>query len=189
MEALGLSVEGVPKRDSRRRSLRYYGEAAAQPALAAAVHRRPELRSGPERAHEAMVRDETFDLMICDGVQMTPHFVDLPVPKILFQHNAEARLLERHAGHDPTWPASTLHGRPASQDAAVRGRVRGVGSTRSSPSASRIDGAFERDYGWRHVRAIDTAVDLDYFRPSGRPEQATASPSLARWIGCPIRTP
>src|SRR5262249_11347628 len=31
--------------------------------------------------------------------------------------------------------------------------------------------AFERDYGWHGVRAIDTAVDLDYFWPSGRAEQ------------------
>ena len=31
--------------------------------------------------------------------------------------------------------------------------------------------AFDRDYGWPHVHAIDTAVDVDYFKPNGRPEQ------------------
>jgi glycosyltransferase involved in cell wall biosynthesis len=30
--------------------------------------------------------------------------------------------------------------------------------------------SFEEDYGWRHVRAIETSVDLDYFRTAGRPE-------------------
>src|SRR5260370_7353893 len=26
---------------------------------------------------------------------------------------------------------------------------------------------FEREYGWRHVHAIDTAADVDYFRDNG----------------------
>src|SRR5579875_2087333 len=102
MRALGLRVEGVPKQDSRRRSPRYYGEAVlnlfSPHPFTVARNLDPALKA---RAR-ALVRDEAFDLMICDGVQMTPHFVDLPVPKILFQHNAEARLLERHARHDPT---------------------------------------------------------------------------------------
>jgi glycosyltransferase involved in cell wall biosynthesis len=29
---------------------------------------------------------------------------------------------------------------------------------------------FEREYGWRHVRAIDTAVDEEFFRHPGTPE-------------------
>jgi glycosyltransferase involved in cell wall biosynthesis len=29
---------------------------------------------------------------------------------------------------------------------------------------------FAREYGWHHVQAIDTAVDVDYFRPNGTAE-------------------
>lgn len=170
MEALGLRVEGVAKQDSRRRSPRYYAEAAlnlfsSQP-FTVARNLDPALRA---RAR-ALVRDEAFDLMICDGVQMTPHFVDLPVPKILFQHNAEARLLERHARDDPT-PLRRLY--MAAQYRKMRRFEAAYGARFDAVVAvSDLDRqAFERDYGWRHVRAIDTAVDVEYFRPTGQPER------------------
>jgi glycosyltransferase involved in cell wall biosynthesis len=108
--------------------------------------------------------------MICDGVQMTPHFVDLPVPKILFQHNVEARLLERHARHDPTW----LRRRYMAAQYRKMRRFEGEYGARFDAviAVSEPDRlTFERDYDWTHVRAIDTAVDLDYFRPTGRAEQ------------------
>jgi hypothetical protein len=104
MEALGLRVEGVPKQDTRRRSLSYYGEAALNLLSPVPFTVTRNFDRALKARAESLVRDEAFDLMICDGVQMTPHFVDLPVPaKVLFQHNAEARLLERHAERDPTW--------------------------------------------------------------------------------------
>jgi glycosyltransferase involved in cell wall biosynthesis len=171
MKALGLRVEGVPKQDSRRRSARYYGEAVVnlfspQPFTVA----RNFDRALKARA-AALVGTGAFDLMICDGVQMTPHFVDLPVPKILFQHNVEARLLERHAQHDPTWLRrrymAAQHSKMCRFEADYGARFDAV------IAVSELDRqAFERDYSWRQVRAIDTAVDLDYFQPAGRPEQA-----------------
>jgi polysaccharide biosynthesis protein PslH len=171
MEALGLRVEGVPKQDTRRRSLRYYAEAALNmlSPLPFTVARNfdPVLKA---RA-EALVRAEAFDLMICDGIQMTPHFVDLPVPaKVLFQHNAEARLLQRHAERDPTWLRRRYM---AAQHRKMRRFEADHGARFDAVIAvSELDRqAFERDYGWPSVRAIDTAVDLDYFRPAGRPEQ------------------
>jgi glycosyltransferase involved in cell wall biosynthesis len=172
MQALGLRVIAVPKQDSRRRSPRYYGEAVLNllSPLPFTVARNfdPALK---ERAR-ALVRAESFDCMICDGIQMTPHFVDLPVPaKVLFQHNAEARLLERHAQRDPTWVRRRFmamqHRRMQRFEAEYGVRFHAV------IAVSGLDRqAFERDYGWPEVSAIDTAVDLDYFRPSGRPEQA-----------------
>jgi glycosyltransferase involved in cell wall biosynthesis len=171
MEALGLRVEGVSKQDSRRRSARYYGEAVlnlfSPHPFTVARNFDPVLKA---RA-EALVRAENFDLMICDGVQMTPHFVDLPVPKVLFQHNAEARLLQRHAQHDPTWLRRCYM---ADQSRKMRRFEADYGARFDAVIAvSELDRqAFERDYSWRDVRAIDTAVDLDYFQPAGRPEQA-----------------
>ncbi len=171
MEALGLRIEGVPKRDSRRRSPRYYGEALLNLLSPHPFTVARNLDPALEARARALVRDEAFDLMICDGVQMTPHFVDLPVPKILFQHNAEARLLGRHARHDPTRLRRLYM---AAQHRKMR-RFEGQYGARFDAviAVSELDReAFERDYGWRHVRAIDTAVDLDYFRPTGRAEQA-----------------
>jgi glycosyltransferase involved in cell wall biosynthesis len=170
MEALGLRVEGIAKQDSRRRSPRYYGEAVlnvfSPHPFTVARNLDPALRA---RA-SALIRDEVFDLMICDGVQMTPHFVELPVPKILFQHNAEARLLGRHAKHDPTrWRRlymAAQHRKMRRFEAAYGSRFDAVIAVSDQDRQ-----AFEEDYGWRHVRTIDTAVDLDYLQPSGRPER------------------
>jgi polysaccharide biosynthesis protein PslH len=171
MQALGLRVEGVPKQDSRRRSPRYYGEAAlnllSPHPFTVARNFDPALKA---RA-EALIRNESFDCLICDVIQMALHGVDLQVPKILFQHNVEALLLQRHAERDRTWLRRRYM---ASQHRKMRRFEAEYGARFDAVIAvSELDRqAFERDYGWRHVRAIDTAVDLDYFRPAGRSEQA-----------------
>jgi glycosyltransferase involved in cell wall biosynthesis len=172
MEALGLRVEGVAKEDSRRRSSRYYGEAVlnllSPHPFTIARNFDPALKA---RA-EALVRDEPFDCLICDTIQMALNVVDLRVPaRILFQHNVESRLLERHAGHDPTWLRrrymAAQHRKMGRFEADYGARFDAVIAV-SEPDRR----AFERDYGWHQVRAIDTAVDLEYFRPSGRHERA-----------------
>jgi len=38
--------------------------------------------------------------------------------------------------------------------------------------SERDRGIFQREYGWRNARVIDTAVDIDYFRPSDDAEAA-----------------
>jgi glycosyltransferase involved in cell wall biosynthesis len=87
------------------------------------------------------------------------------LPRILFQHNVESQILARHASDGPHWLRRrymALQCRKMRRFEAWAGRqfdwiVAVSGHDRDF---------FEQQYGWRHVRAIDTAVDVDYFQPS-----------------------
>src|SRR5262249_55803567 len=166
----GGGVGGVPGGGSRRRSPRYYGEAVVNLLSPRPFTITRNFDPALKARAEALVGAEAFDLMICDTVQMAAHFLDLPVPKILFQHNVEARLLGRHAGTDPSWLRRRYM---AAQHRKMRRFEGGTGARFDAGIAvSEPDRrASERDYGWSQVRAIDTAVDLDYFEPTGRAEK------------------
>jgi RNA polymerase sigma factor (sigma-70 family) len=92
------------------------------------------------------------------------------VPKVLFQHNVESQILRRHAEHDRGFLRRSymrLQYRRTRDLEARYGR-----EFNKVIAVSRQDQeTFEREYGWTNVRAIDTAVDLDYFSPTGEEER------------------
>ncbi len=167
---LGLRLEAIPKHDAPRLSPAFYRDLSrnllSPHPFAVARNYDPELK---RRATE-LARSERFDLAICDTVQMARHVAGLDVPtKVLFQHNVEAQILERHA--------RASSGRLRSSYMAIQGRrmrrfESGCGGDFDAVVAiSELDRqAFERDYGWSHVEAIETSVDLTYFRPAATPE-------------------
>jgi polysaccharide biosynthesis protein PslH len=172
MRALGLRLETVPARESPRGSLRFYRDLAqnifSPYPFPISRNYDPVLRA---RAR-ALVAQESYDLLICDTVFMARHVMDLEVPaRILFQHNVEALILQRHA----QMGAGRLRSRyMALQWRRMRRFEAGCGRSFDTIIAvSEPDRqTFAREYGWRHVQTIDTAVDVDYFRPNGTPEQA-----------------
>jgi sugar transferase (PEP-CTERM/EpsH1 system associated) len=171
MGELGMEVEAVKHRSAATRSSRFYLAALANllggRALSIARNFNPALR----RRAKQLVRDRGFDLVICDFLQAALHVADLPFrPKILFQHNVEAQIVERHAA---TASGAIWSGYMRMQHRRLREFERRAGGWFDAVIAvSREDRAkFERDYGWRHVRVIDTAVDVEQFRPSELPEQ------------------
>lgn len=166
LEDLGLAVEAVPMREVRRGSPVYYRDVATNVvsphAFTIARNFDPALRA---RA-SALVARGGFDLIVCDTPQMARHVVGLEGPaKVLFQHNVEAQILGRHAASDP-WPRSLYM---ALQWRKMRRFERDLGPEFDAVIAvSEQDRkTFEREYGWDHVHAIDTAVDSEYFRPRG----------------------
>jgi len=171
MRDLGVRLETIPWRETPRGCFRFYG------GLALNLFSRfpfnvnkdydPRLR---RRAIELLER-ESYDLVICDFVQMARNAVGLPAPaKILFEHNVEARIFQRHAETGSGWLRRFYM---RHQWHKMRRFEAGAGREFDAVIAvSRQDRlAFERQYGWRHVHVIDTAVDLDYFRPNGTPEK------------------
>ena len=171
MRDLGLRLETIPWRERSRESVGFYRD------LAVNLYSRfpfnvnkdfdPRLRS---RAKE-LLDNGKYDLVICDFVQMARNIVGLDgPPKVLFQHNVEAEIFQRHAQLGTGWLRRrymNLQWRKMKAFEAEAGRqFDGV------IAVSRRDGEiFENDYGWRHIHVIDTAVDCEYFMP-----QAVAAP-------------
>src|SRR5262245_57167463 len=164
MKSLGMQLAAVPGEASRRGGPRFFLEAAGNvlsrypftinrnydPAVRAKV---AELLSG-----------EKYDLLICDTVVMARHVKGLPgPPQILFQHNVEAQILRRHSdiSNDPIkrwymrrqWRKMVRFEKHHGQD---------FDAVIAVSEQDKL--LFERDYGWTHVHAIDTAVDEDYFQ-------------------------
>lgn len=172
MEALGLTLETAPVVQSKHGSLGYYAAALANivspDPYTISRNFDPALR---DRA-AALVRDGRFDLLICDTIVMEPHVRDLAGPvRVLFQHNVEAQIYKRHAETGPPGPKRAYMAdqfrKMARFEAACGPRFDGVIAISENDRRR-----FEADYGWRHVEAIDTSVDLDYFRPAERPPVA-----------------
>jgi sugar transferase (PEP-CTERM/EpsH1 system associated) len=157
----------VPFATAPKRSVRFFAELAANVLsplpYAAAKYRSPAMREAVERA----VRSGNVDVVVCDFLFPSVNVPDgLGVPTVLFQHNVEAMIWERHAAvaGDPVkqrymreqWRRMRRH------EAAECRRFDHVVAV--SPQDAEV---FARDYG---VTASDvpTGVDTDYFRPSGR---------------------
>jgi glycosyltransferase involved in cell wall biosynthesis len=170
MRAIGVRLEGMPKVASAPRSVRYYGHVAANLLspypFTVARNYDPALRA---RAR-ALARDEDFDLLICDSVQMARHMLGVRGPaRVLFQRNVEAQLLRRHAETDAGLLRSrymAIQWRKMRRFEAACGAWFDATIAVSEPDRR----TFAEVYGWSNVHAIDTAVDVDYFRPAGRAE-------------------
>jgi sugar transferase (PEP-CTERM/EpsH1 system associated) len=171
MRALGLRLETVPVHQSPRGSLRFYRDLAqnlfSPYPFTISRNYDPALHA---RAR-ALVAQEAYDLLICDTVAVARHTLDLDVPvRILFQHNVEAQILQRHAQMSRGWLRSrymTLQWRRMRRFEGECGRY----FNRVIAVSEQDRQTFRQQYGWGDVQAIDTAVDVDYFRPNGTPEQ------------------
>lgn len=114
------------------------------------------------------VRERGIDLVICDF--LTPSINvprDLGVPTLLFQHNVEAAIWERHAsvaGH----PVKKAYMREQwrRMRAWERDECRRFDHVIAVSEADRD--VFRNDYGVTSVSDVPTGVDTDFFRPSGR---------------------
>lgn len=181
MQKLGLRMETIPWSEVSRTSPLFYRDLAlnllSQYPFNVNKDFDPALR---ERARQ-LLTSEHFDLVICDFVQMARNAFDLPCrASVLFQHNVEAQIFERHARTDRGF----LRRKYMALQAAKMRRFEGMAGQKFDAvvAVSEQDRAmYERDYGWKHVSVIDTAVDTEFFRPGGgkeRPERVLFVGSL-----------
>lgn len=172
MEELGLKMQPVKGEPSRRGGLKFYFEAGANLFFSKpfSVARNFDLRV--REKVQTLVEQEDFDLVICDCAQMALHTIGLPLPRtLLFQHNVEAQILQRHAqiSKNVLTRAYMKH-----QWHKMQAFERDCGNHFDAFVAvsSQDKAIFERDYGWENVHAIDTAVDADYFQPLPHAEKS-----------------
>ena len=170
MRELGLQVETVPWRETPRYSGRFYlelvGNLFSPYPYSVAKDFDKRLRT---RAKQ-LIDQDLYDLIICDFVQMARNCIGLAeIPQVLFQHNVEAQIFDRHARHDNSFLRRHFM---ALQFKKMR-RFEGAAGRKFDAvvAVSEIDEKrFREDYGWQHVRTIDTAVDTDYFAPTSAKE-------------------
>jgi glycosyltransferase involved in cell wall biosynthesis len=140
-------VSGLPYAVARYRS----------PAQAAAIRR--------------LCTERDIDLVVCDFLAPSINVPsDLPVPTVLFQHNLEADIWERHA-QVARHPVTRAYLREQWRR-MIRFERR---ETRRYDLVIAVSDA-DRDamiakYGVARISAVPTGVDNDFFRPSGQVER------------------
>lgn len=170
MRGLGLRLEVVHGETAKRGGLRFYAGILANIFSGNPFTIDRNFDPHVRRKVTKLLAAESYDLLICDTIVMARHTMGLPTPAtVLFQHNVEAQILRRHADIAP-------------------GRIKRWFMTRQWRKMLRFEKEcgdhfdaviavseqdkvlFERDYGWKHVHAIDTAVDEEFFFNSGTSE-------------------
>ena len=164
-------VVRVPLRTREKRTAGFYAELLANLAsrlpYAIAKYRSPELT----RRLEAIVARGDVDVVVCDFLAPSLNVpAMLAAPTVLFQHNVEAVIWERHAANA---------GNPLAR-AYMKEQWRRMRAFEGSEcrrfdhvvAVSEQDRAtFQRDYGVTRVSAVPTGVDTGYFSPKGNVER------------------
>lgn len=179
MEELGLRMVTIPWQETSRESLRFYGELAGNLFSSMPFNAAKDFDPRLRRRAEELLQQESFDLVICDFVQMAANAVGLSgPPKLLFQHNVEAEIFERHAEQDHGW----LRRRYMAYQANKMRRFEGDAGHRFDTViavSERDRKQYAQRYGWSHVETIDTAVDVDFFQP----DATSIDPDLVTFVG------
>lgn len=166
-------VVTIPFAQPAKRSAAFYLDLAANLLsplpYAIAKYRSPAM-------HDAIVdavRTRGIDLIVCDFLFPSPNVPDgLGVPTVLFQHNVEAAIWERHA-HVARNPLARAYmtmqwKRMLAYEGAECHRFDHV------IAVSDADANTMREwYDAPRLSAVPTGVDVDFFRPSGGVERRT----------------
>lgn len=172
MTRLGLRLVTVPWEEVSRSNWRFYRDLAwnlfSPDPFNAAKDYDPALRA---RARQ-LLDEARYDLVVCDFVQMARNAVGIwDGPSVLFEHNVEAEIFERHSRTDEGWIRRRFMGYQAAKMRRFEGWA-GRQFTRVVAVSERDKEQYGRRYGWTNVDVIDTAVDIDYYRPNDCAKQA-----------------
>lgn len=167
-------LETIPRREARKGTTRFYGEAARY-----VVDRQPyaiaKYRSAPYRARIAsLLANDRFDAVVCDFLPPAVNLPDrLPCPAILFTHNVESEIWRRHAEH----AANPLSRRLLEQQwrRMLRFEAQTLARFDRVLAVSDPDGrTFARLYPEslrEPVHVVQTGVDTEYFAPPAAPAE------------------
>ncbi len=130
-------------------------------------HRNDEMRA----TVEGLLREHSFDHVVCDFLSSAPHFSDLS-RAVLFQHNVEAMIWKRHVEHAGSpWRRAYFR----RQARLMREYERQVcRSVKNIIAVSEADAGTMRElYGVTRVAAVPTGVDVGFFTPAGEAQPST----------------
>jgi len=120
---------------------------------------------------DRLLREHSFDHVVCDFLSSAPHFSDLS-RTVLFQHNVEAMIWNRHVEHAGSpWRRSYFRRQARLMLEYERQVCRSV---KNVIAVSEADAAKMRElYGVQQVSAVPTGVDVAYFQPTAEAQPAT----------------
>ena len=160
------TLERIPFKTERRGSLGFYHDLARnlRSPLPYAIwkYRSPAMQ---QRIAE-IARERSVDLVVCDFLAPAVNVpASLPVPVVLFQHNVEALIWQRHAAlARGALRASYLRQQWLRMSAFERAQCRRFDHVIAvSPDDLQW---FRTDYRLSKVSDVPTGVDTEYFRPS-----------------------
>jgi len=160
------SLVRIPLRTTLKGTPRFYwellGNLASSLPYAVSKYRSAAMGRGIVRLTES----ESIDLVVCDFLFPAVNVPEtLPTPAVLFQHNVEAMIWERHAtvAHAPVRRAY-LERQRRRMYAFERAQCRRFDHV---VAVSPEDAAwFAKEYGVHAVSHVPTGVDTEYFRPT-----------------------
>jgi polysaccharide biosynthesis protein PslH len=169
MHEVAARVETIRRSDPRKRSLRFYADAALHllDPLPYAVGKYRSLAF--RRRLGELFSERAFDLLVCDFLVPAVNLPGrLPCPAIVFTHNVEAEIWRRHA-ETQTGPLGRLlysmqHRRMLRFEARALRRFDGVLAVSDADSDT-----FRRLYAGAirgTIQVVPTGVDTDYFAPA-----------------------
>ena len=123
---------------------------------------------------------QDVDLLVCDFIFPAPAVPrTASIPRIIFQHNVEARIWARHAavGRTPLHPAyfRLQHERMRRAEAALCATFDGVVAVSESDAEE-----FRSAYGLTNVESVPTGVNTDFFQTT---DPAAREPAHLLFLG------
>ena len=165
MQAIGVTVTAIPWSEAPRGSFRFYRDLALNLFSIFPFNVNKDFDPRLRRRAKEFLDQEKFDLLICDFVQMARNCLGFQqTAKLLFEHNVEAQIFQRHADSD----CGTLRRVYMQLQARKMRRFEkraGNDFDRVVAVSHQDRESFEANYQWKHVDVIETAVDTDYFQP------------------------
>lgn len=163
MEALCRRYVPVPWREPKRPSPAFWWRLARNLLSRHPVTALNDYSPPLERALLETLAGGSYDLAICDFVQSALLFRQVRgLPRVLFQHNVEARICERHVRNAGNAALRAFW--QVQLDRMTRFERAAVRDFDAVIAVSENDAAiFRGEFGARQVDAIPTGVDLDFY--------------------------
>ena len=159
----------VPWVEVTKRSPRFWldlvrNQVQPYPYMVARYHHQPLSQRVAE-----LVEELRPDVVVCDFLQPSLNVVDLPFrPKVLFQHNVEAQIGQRHYERASNPLAKLFWGAQWRKLRAYEGSA--MKRFDQVVTVSEADSAMmASEYGVSHTTAVPLGVDTDAFAPSTEP--------------------
>lgn len=112
---------------------------------------------------DRLIHQEHYDSIVCDFLACAPN-VPRMADAVLFQHNVETTIWQRHQQQAASWPRKTFFGMQARKMAAYEKQV--CRDAAHVIAVSELDATRMREqFGVQNVTSVRTGVDVDYLKP------------------------